>query len=202
MKLNFTLSLFAMLFVSAFATSQTTHEVDCSGLSFTPAMLTIVQGDIVNWTNTGGTHNVNASTEIFADNPESFGNALSEDWTFEHTFTIPGTYVYRCDAHFQSGMVGTITVEAATTVDENTAVEVSVNVYPQPAADFVVFNVQNAGSNMVMSIHDLTGRSVAQSFVSSGTELKIATADWTNGIYVYRLKSNDILLASGTLMIK
>lgn len=202
MKLNFTLSFFAMLLVSTFATAQTTHEVDVLALSYSPAMLTIEVGDIVNWTNTQGNHNVNGTTEIFADNPESFGNALGTDWTFSHTFTIVGDYIYRCDAHFQAGMVGLITVVAPTSVDENVAAEVSINVYPQPASDYVVFNVQNAGSNMVMSIFDLNGRVVAESFVSSGTELKIETADWTNGTYVYQLKSEGTFLTTGALMIK
>ena len=70
MKLNITLSLFAMLFASVFGTAQTTHEVVVESLSYSPAMLTIDLGDIVNWTNSQGNHNVNASTEIFADNPE------------------------------------------------------------------------------------------------------------------------------------
>ncbi len=202
MKLNFTLTLFTVLVATVFATAQTTHEVDCSGLVFTPANITIDEGDTVNWTNSGGNHNVNATTETYPDNPESFGNALGMGWTFAHTFTIPGVYDYQCDAHVGAGMVGTVTVLATTSVDEVAAVEVSVNVFPQPASEFVVFDIQNAGDNLMLFVYDLKGRVVNQSQVFSGSEAKVDCADWTNGTYVYQLKSTDTVLVSGTLMVK
>jgi len=80
--------------------------------TFTPADITINVGESVTWLNTGGFHNVNGTQDAYPDNPESFGNGIasSDAWTFEHTFTIPGVYDYRCDPHVNFGMVGTVTV--------------------------------------------------------------------------------------------
>jgi len=90
---------------------QTTHQVNVSSNKFTPADIIIMAGDIVTWTNTDGTHNVDGMISTFPSNPESFGNNVGgPGWTYSHEFNIPGKYDYQCDPHVQYGMVGTITV--------------------------------------------------------------------------------------------
>lgn len=88
------------------------HIITLSGLAFTPNSLTINAGETVQWQNNSGSHNVNGSLATFTTNPEGFfsGNAAPAPWTFSHTFTIPGTYEYRCDPHHLAGMTGMITV--------------------------------------------------------------------------------------------
>ena len=34
----------------------------------------------------------------------------SANWSFQHVFTVAGTYNYQCDPHVGMGMIGTITV--------------------------------------------------------------------------------------------
>ena len=105
--------LFTLLFIFSLATlawSQD-HTIETVGAtSFSPASLTITVGQTVQWVNTGGSHNVNGTTATYPNNPESFGNAVSAGWTFDHTFTTTGTYDYQCDPHIGNGMAGTITV--------------------------------------------------------------------------------------------
>ncbi|MFZ2897855.1 MAG: plastocyanin/azurin family copper-binding protein [Saprospiraceae bacterium] len=88
------------------------HTITISGLSFSPGNLTINIGETVQWQNNSGSHNVNGSLATYPSNPAGFfsGNAAPAPWTFNHTFTIPGTYEYRCDPHFLAGMTGMITV--------------------------------------------------------------------------------------------
>lgn len=88
------------------------HIIIASGLSFTPNNLTINAGETVQWQNQSGVHNVNGSQATFPSNPQSFfsGTAAAAPWTFDFTFTIPGTYQYQCDPHSGVGMNGTITV--------------------------------------------------------------------------------------------
>ena len=63
------------------------------------------------FTNTGGFHNVNATLSTYPNNPQGFGNAVSSsNWSFQHIFTIAGTYNYQCDPHVGMGMIGTIIV--------------------------------------------------------------------------------------------
>lgn len=88
------------------------HIVEVSSNVFTPKDLQINVGETVRWVNTGGFHNVNGSQSVYPDNPESFtsGDASSDAWTFEYTFTIPGRYDYQCDPHASLDMKGSVTV--------------------------------------------------------------------------------------------
>lgn len=78
---------------------------------FVPEDITIEIGQTVVWTNVSGNHNVNGTQ---ASNPESFGNgAAAQNWTYKHTFSVPGNYDYQCDPHVGLGMTGTVTVVSA-----------------------------------------------------------------------------------------
>lgn len=121
MKTTFTYKIFrtfVITFIVAIAslnlTAQTTHNVAVTNYAFTPKQLTIKAGDKVVWTNTQGSHNVNGKLDTYPTNPEPFGNAVGTNWTYEYTFTKPGSYSYQCDPHAGMGMIGTITVGAAT----------------------------------------------------------------------------------------
>ncbi|WP_303925775.1 T9SS type A sorting domain-containing protein [Draconibacterium sediminis] len=120
MKTNFTLHrklsgllVILVLISAAVSNAQTTHVVQVTSNVFTPSELTINVGDVVEWKNTEGSHNVNGTTSTYPDNPESFGNSVGTGWTFSHTFTIAGTYNYQCDPHAGQGMHGTIVVQSA-----------------------------------------------------------------------------------------
>ena len=80
-------------------TPDTFHNVDVLASEFSPFSLTINVGDTVKWTNSSGFHNVNGTILTFPSNPESFGNAVDQNWTFEYVFNTIGTYNYQCDAH-------------------------------------------------------------------------------------------------------
>lgn len=108
--------LFLMILVSAclnLLQAQTNHAVSVQSNFFSPASLTITQGDTVTWENLGGFHNVNGSQATYPDNPEGFinGNASNAAWTYTFVFNIPGTYEYQCDPHVGLDMIGEITVE-------------------------------------------------------------------------------------------
>lgn len=90
--------------------SQTKHVINVTNNVFTPNELTIEAGDIVEWQNTQGWHNVNGKQATYPDNPESFGNNLGSGWTYSYVFNTEGTYKYQCDPHVSLGMVGLIVV--------------------------------------------------------------------------------------------
>ena len=108
MKKLFTLLFLISLTTLAISQDHTVNTVGATG--FDPTDLTITVGETVQWINTGGSHNVNGTTATYPTNPESFGNAVSAGWTFDHTFMTEGTYAYQCDPHVGNGMAGTITV--------------------------------------------------------------------------------------------
>ncbi len=109
------LSLFTFLVLA----QAQTHTVTLNGIAFSPSNLTINVGETVQWSNMGGTHNVNGSLTAYPTNPAGFGNgaAAAAPWSFSHTFTVPGVYQYRCDPHASLGMTGVITVNGAASGD-------------------------------------------------------------------------------------
>ena len=88
----------------------TSRQVTDNGNSWNPSSLTIETGDDVNW-NWSGFHNV-----AFEDGQKS--GVPQAGGSYERTFTTTGTFKFRCEQHstsFSSGMVGTITVNQAST---------------------------------------------------------------------------------------
>lgn len=83
--------------------------INLSGTSFSPANVQIAVGTTVRWVAQDGAHTVTP------DNPGQAGawtsTALSAGETFEHTFTVAGTYDYHCQPHQAVGMVGQIVVQ-------------------------------------------------------------------------------------------
>ena len=79
--------------------------------TFSPAAVTISQGETVTWTNGGGSHNVR-----FDDGSYEYPLTPSPSaWTGTHRFDTAGTFRYVCELHEDDGMVGTVTVTAAQT---------------------------------------------------------------------------------------
>lgn len=85
-----------MMCLAPLAGRAAVHEVKITNFGFTPQNLTIEVGDTVRWQNTEGTHNV-----VATDPPALFysGPPSSEQWTYEFTFTEPGSYGYTCEEH-------------------------------------------------------------------------------------------------------
>jgi LPXTG-motif cell wall-anchored protein len=88
------------------AVAAATENVTISDFQFTPAQITIQQGDTVTWTNEGPTaHSATASDGSFDTGIFSAGGSRS------HTFDEAGTFAYICTPH--PNMTGTVVVEAS-----------------------------------------------------------------------------------------
>ena len=87
--------------------SSETHDISITdGMDFDPDELTIKVGDAVIWTNNDGM----AHTATSTSGPESFDSGnIASGGTWSLTFTMAGTYNYKCDYH--SSMTATIIVE-------------------------------------------------------------------------------------------
>ena len=104
--------------------SQITHTINAGSYYFEPSEITINQGDIVEWINDGGLHDVNAEinsiNNMNFNNPESFNSPSTSTVgaiIYTHEFNIPGTYNYDCSvgSHALNGMIGSITVNSSST---------------------------------------------------------------------------------------
>jgi LPXTG-motif cell wall-anchored protein len=88
------------------AVAAATENVTISDFQFTPAQITIQQGDTVAWTNEGPTaHSATASDGSFDTGIFSAGGSRSE------TFDEAGTFAYICTPH--PNMQGTVVVQAS-----------------------------------------------------------------------------------------
>jgi LPXTG-motif cell wall-anchored protein len=88
------------------AVAAATENVTISDFQFTPAQITVQQGDTVTWTNEGPTaHSATASDGSFDTGIFSAGGSRSQ------TFDEAGTFAYICTPH--PNMHGTVVVEAS-----------------------------------------------------------------------------------------
>lgn len=106
--------VFATALVVANAQARTFVVTANEDMTFTPAQLTIFQGDIVRFVNGGGLHNVRADDDSFicALDCNLHGTPSSQPWQVSRTFNRLGDIGYYCEQHgdLTSGMRGSITV--------------------------------------------------------------------------------------------
>lgn len=82
-------------------------NVSMSGVAFAPQDIVVNVGDEVVWTN-----NDPVLHTVTSDDGTSFDSGnISPGNQFSFVFNSPGSFPYHCEIH--SGMVGTVTVEAA-----------------------------------------------------------------------------------------
>jgi plastocyanin len=83
-------------------------------MTFTPADITIYQGDSILFENAGGLHNVHADDDSFECSLDCnlHSTPSSEPWRSSRRFNRLGTLGYYCDQHgnLDGGMRGSITV--------------------------------------------------------------------------------------------
>jgi plastocyanin len=201
METNFTFSMIRTLvltFVVAFSTlnlaGQTTHNVAVTNNVFTPSELTITAGDKVIWKNTQGSHNVNGTKATFASNPESFGNSLGTDWTYEYIFNTAGTYNYQCDPHAAMGMIGKVIVNPKTVTDVSTLTDKTnekIRLYPNPASNYIDLMVTpNYASISSLKVFSITGTLVDENAFSGNAEsIRYDISCFKNGLYFMEINA-------------
>lgn len=181
-------SLVLLLVIFAVAAiAQTKHIVEVSNNKFAPKQLTINAGDIVEWKNIQGSHNVNGTTATYPLNAESFGNSVGSNWTYSYTFDTPGTYEYRCDPHIAFGMTGSIVVEATTGIEEDFAAG-SIKIFPNPAHEKVFIEYEEFSSpDIWVKFYDLTGKTAFSKSYTANNRIEINIEQLVSGIYFVEL---------------
>jgi len=178
MKKLFSRIIALALIISPFTTyAQVVHFVEAGSYYYAPQILEIETGDIVTWTNAGGTHNVNFDISTLSG--ESFGNPSSNSLGTNTggdlgsiTFDLAGTYSYDCSIgqHAANGMTGTIIVSQAAgffppegSVYNSDSTEVTL---PSAAVGSAYDNTISfyATNEIVM---DMSGTPVALTFISA-----------------------------------
>ncbi|HXJ63246.1 MAG TPA: cupredoxin family copper-binding protein [Actinomycetota bacterium] len=90
---------------SASAAAVRTDQVKIANFAFAPAAITVVAGTTVTWTNGDSVQH-----DVFAPTAGLQSPVLSQNDSYAHTFSTPGTYHYICSIH--PFMHGTVVVTA------------------------------------------------------------------------------------------
>jgi hypothetical protein len=153
------------------------------------------------WTNTQGNHNVDGNTADFPDNPEGFGNSVGgPGWTYEFTFTIPGTYNYQCTPHANQ-MQGTIIVSGDVTSVSELESSNSISTFPNPATDFFsIGSSDKLEGNLILEVFEITGKKSMQSIVNAGEPIDISQL--SSGIYILNVTTAENQRFTGKLMVR
>lgn len=166
MRRILTLLTLAPLALSA----QTTWNVDVGGSTlpgnpdpfYAPQHITIEVGDIVEWDESSGTHNIDGRTQTFPNNPAGFysGTPQNTNWPFSFTFTTPGFYEYHCNQQGHSlTQFGSITVIDPTNVQSYEKPE-NIILFPIPADDVLMVALYGCTGVARGEVIDLSGHVV------------------------------------------
>ena len=132
-------------------------------------------------------HNVDGLQSVFPSNPESFGNDVGLGWTYEFVFNTPGTYDYHCDPHAIYGMVGKIIVNSGTVTSVASINDVSnsIQLYPNPATDFINISLPKAFASVgSIKIYSITGSLIeSKLFSDQSSQIQYNLNGFKSGVY-------------------
>lgn len=110
----------AMLLLVAVGATAATHTVTQSGVSFSPAEITITVGDTVEWVWTSGFHTVTNGTGAADPNAGTLFDFNFSGDNVAYEFTAAGDYPYFCRPHESMGMTGMIHVVSQVSSESST----------------------------------------------------------------------------------
>ena len=186
---------------SAFAVDVVVQVGGTNGSNiYAPANLTIRQGDVVVFTWVSGTH-----PTVSDSSPAAWPSFVPGSGTpTTRVANLPvGVYPYHCTIH--GGMVGSITVTAATaTLDPNLATALSV--YPNPSYGKVTVQfTQRASADYKLRLSNIIGqevRTVALRPDLMATGLALDLSDLRTGVYFYSLVVDGKITSTKRLVLQ
>jgi plastocyanin len=187
-------SLLTCFFLSLFITGYCeTHTVENSGFTFSPATLTIQEGDTVVF-NLDNVHNVvevsmatwnaNGNTPLAGGFQLGFGGGMILPAQLE-----VGTHFYVCQPHAGMGMKGTIIVQETTSIGDGPTVS-ALSLFPNPSNGDVnlMISGQEIAGDYHVDVYNMQGEKV-YGILRSGQdeENSLDLTLLANGVYIVRV---------------
>lgn len=187
--------IYSLIFASAFvlfsfnskaATISVGVGIDASfnpANQFTPAAVTAVVGDVIQFILGNGTHNVTSTSVPGGAAAMSSGTMSTLGQMYNYTVTVAGTYLYTCTFH--SGMNGTVNVTTGGTAGIATpAVDLLTSAYPNPFKDKITFKYNAVEA---IDLYNVIGEKVKHfDLPSNETRTEIDLTDLSTGVYFIR----------------
>ncbi len=171
--------------------AQQTATLGFSGGNYSPAILTITEGDTILFSVTAS-HPVREVTQATwnANGSTSNGGFTATNGQ-KVKFNTVGTFYYVCTNHFASGIKGQIVVEAANSIEEDVA-NVSVKAYPSPViSDLNLVLDLNQSEELSIEIYNIIGEQVYSkgetNFSTGKNTMTIDFSDFSNGAYFIKV---------------
>jgi plastocyanin len=183
---------FFLAIVLANAALATTHIINQSSFTFSPATVNVSVGDTVQWVWSSGTHTTTSVS--IPSGAMSWNSPLSSSSTsFSYKVEVAGNYGYKCTPHASMGMVGAFVATAASSVNDVQAPEVVVASF-NSESDLLNVRIANSKSNTLqVDVFDFSGRHIAQLYSGPiATEFEMASPidNATRGINFVRITLN------------
>jgi len=173
--------------------------ITSSGTTFSPATITMVHGDSVNFAIASIHNAVEVSQTVWNANGNSPVIGFSVPYgggTVLPASLAAGTHYYVCTPHATFGMKGIIIVQAATGLDK-TINEGNISVYPNPVMDHLNIQLDFAeSSNVELKLYDIQGKLmstlVPKTFVAGSFSQSFARQnEWSPGIYLLKISIGE-----------
>lgn len=117
---KFLLPLALLVAGASHAAAQTTHQIDLVGTVFSPADISIDEGDTVVWNWVSGFHNVVSNEDMWTSGSPTTGPhtfSITFDAAFMAAHPANGNvYGFHCEVHEALGMFGSVTVTTSAPV--------------------------------------------------------------------------------------
>lgn len=141
------------------AASLSAQTISTLGFTFSPNLLTVLQGDEISL-NIGGGHTMTEVSEATWNANGGMSNGGFNFGSGNHTLTldVPGTYYYVCQPHAGLDMKGRIVVEINTGIEARPDNNVF-QLFPNPASEGISVTMPGA-HGMVLRLIDMQGREV------------------------------------------
>ena len=179
--------LFASALCSSAVVYATQHIVTNSGFTFSPAAITINEGDTVVF-NIASQHSVREVSQANwnANNNTALPGGFSLPSGGGQLVPSAGMHYYVCVPHASSGMKGTINVISTSGLNDLYAQEI--NLFPNPAGE--VINVFVPGSDKItIRLSNLSGQDVVLTEGQSGIIEARAVAGLPRGLYILNVSN-------------
>ncbi|MGC8823793.1 MAG: T9SS type A sorting domain-containing protein [Bacteroidales bacterium] len=196
-------SFLVLLFLSMSGFSKT-WVITNSGTSFSPATITINQGDSVRFELSAShnarevseaTWNANGSTALLGGFETAYGGGL----VLPSQLNV-GTHWYVCVPHASIGMKAKIVVNGPTSIAER-QFQPNVALYPNPCTSQTIVRFSVPLKNASIALYNSCGQQVKQVQSVSGQSFTLFRDNLPEGLYYLRLMLDGKIVATKKLIV-
>jgi len=129
---------------------------------------------------------------------------VDANWNSAYPYVVGPTFYGVTNVTTVNSVPGGTTVYTPTAINENLLENVQINVYPNPANNFIVMQFNSlVKENISVELFDITGKSIQKSIIYQGSTIAhIDTRSLYNGQYLLRFTANNETVVKKIIIAK